>query len=210
MRTEYVQHLKHILLVSAVCLLGGCGTPKPVLNLATDTGVHVSQVATRLSGFVDAQTTLAQLRSENLAATLRQYGEVEYAQARRVEAMRLGGEAAKVALYENLVATSEKLYQMKSAIPVAVQKQRNLALASQQGLDAPIKDLNSISQSLAALGKEMSLKAWVAYYAEFGDKVGEIIRQKQKAIDDVKQKAQSTNQQLKQKATPQKKTEGEH
>src|SRR5689334_22646385 len=183
-------------LVALALGLAGCGTPGAPLKLASDTGVRAAQLAGTLAEFSDAQAQLANLRAENLATTLRQYEVVAYEQARLMEAMRLAGETEKLQRYHDLVASSEKLAQMRLALPVTVEKQRALLLSAQSELRAPVEELNAVAQSLVALGQEMGVKAWLEYYATYAVQVGHIVKEKQKAIDQAKATAQNDNQEL--------------
>src|SRR6266853_1349717 len=160
MKTNSLGHVIHATITVGLVGLAGCGTPTVALKLATDTGARASQFASRLADFADAKGNLAELRTENMATTVRQYELVEYEQARLMEAMRLGGQTDKLALYNELATSSEKLAKMKTSIPDAVEKQRKMFLASQAQLKVPIKELTAVSQSLVALGQEMGFKAW--------------------------------------------------
>lgn len=184
--------------VIAGTLLGaaGCATPKPALRLATDTGARVSQVAGRLAEFVEAKAILAELRTENMASTLSQYETIGYAQARRMEAMELAGEGDRLALYKQLVARSEALARMKGAAGAAAERHRNLMRTSQAELQGPLKELNAVSQSLASLGKEMGFKAWIEHYARYAQQVSEMVKEKQKKIEEAKKQAEEMNQEL--------------
>lgn len=182
-------------LVVAALVLGaaGCGTPRAPLKLASDTGARAAQLAGTLGQFSQAQAQLAGLRAENLATTLRQFEAVNYEQARLMEAMRLAGETERLQRYNDLVASSEKLAQMRLALPATVEKQRTMLLAAQSQLRAPVEELNAVSQSLVALGQEMGVKAWLEYYAAYAVQVGRIIKEKQKAIDLAETIAQNDN-----------------
>lgn len=187
--------------VGAFALMG-CSTPGPVLSLATITSANTAKLGSQLSTFSDEETIIAQLRAENMAIMIGELSTLDYARARRVEAMRLAGETGPLSLYTNLIASSETLAALQEAIPQKVEQQRSSLLNAQKQLSPPTKQLDAISKSLAALGKDMDFEAWVTFYAQYGDDVDQGLSQQMKQFQSATAQSQADNANLKAGQSP--------
>jgi hypothetical protein len=183
--------------LAALITLAGCYTPKPVLSLATITSANTAKLGTQLSAFADQESAIATLRAENMAVMIGELSALDFARARKVEAMRLAGQTVPLGLYTNLIASSERLAALQESIPQKVEQQRTLLLNAQKQLSPPVKDLDAISKSLAALGKDMGFKAWMAFYAQYGQDVDVGLNEQMKQLENAKTKATAANASLK-------------
>lgn len=107
--------------------------------------------------------------------------------------MRLAGQTVPVGLYTDLVASSEKLAALQESIPQKIEQQRTLLLNAQKQVSPPTKDLDAVSKALAALGKEMDFRSWLAFYVQYGQDVDQALNQQIQQLQNAKAQAAATN-----------------
>jgi hypothetical protein len=183
--------------VAGLAWVTGCATGSdPASKLATTTGANAARLGAQLQSFADHQQAMAKLRADTMAYTVSEMGEANYRSSRTLEALRLAGQSDALVFYTNLITSSETLAALRESLPVQQAQVESLILNAQKQLSPPTKQLNAVSEQLAALGKNMSFSDWLTFLYGYGEDVDTAFDQQKQLLTSAETNAVSLNSQL--------------
>jgi hypothetical protein len=177
-------------------LLAGCGTPKPVRDLAGVSAANVSVVGSQLQGFSRSSEQVAAARARAMVELDRQVTAARKELALKKIALEKSGQTDKVATLALLDALLTDLQRVEqeglsaNGKPLDEELMRRFS-ENRNELLAPVEPLTASAKALSDLASDDDFDAKVRFYAAFIQSVAEDITAAKAAQDQASADAMS-------------------